>query len=398
MKKQLLTRMLISFSLVIVLLAGLSIVGLAQGGSRPPYSTPVPTSPPDGGSSDSAVSVSANCAAVYGQAVNWGFDNQGGVGLHLMNGSWQTSQVTSDDGYYHFGNLGAGIGKLKVDADNLALTPMINDAVVRLTCDFHTQANIGLYSGSERPQPPVQIRFSRVPESVSAGDSTVLMLKVKNTLPTPISQVIITNLFPEGLTIKTVNASVGKVETLNGNMLTVILGSLPSGAEESIAITLHVADNLTPNTELRDTATLFYAESVADQTHFTLKVNGAEDTAETASISALPLAAAAATYTIQEGDVLYKLASEYNVSVETLMATNNITNNQPLQAGQQLIIPTEETTALAQVNIANITEKTTPTMLPVTGVGISFSAAGILLVVIAALVGKGVHSAKNHPR
>jgi len=400
MKKQLLTRILINFGLMALLLAGLSTVGLAQGGTRPPYSTPTPPPSGDGGtggaSSDSAAaSVSGNCAALYGEAINWGFGSQGGVGVRLVNGSWQANQMSSDDGRYHFGNLGIGVGKLSVNADNLSLTPMINNAAVRLSCDFYTLANIGLYSGNERPETPAQIHFSSAPESVAPGSTTVLMLKINNTLPTPISQVIVTDLFPEGVTVETVNASAGEAEVLNDNMLTVVIGSIPSGAEESISITLHIADNLSSDTELRNTATLFYAESAADQDHLILMVKEAEVAApvmqETISTSAPLSAASFITYTIQEGDILYELAPEYGVSAESIMAANSITNPRALQIGQQIIIPAGEDASLQLADAAAPTEVSVPTTLPVTGVGVSLTFFGLAFIVIV-LVGQGVRS------
>ncbi|HEX3032331.1 MAG TPA: LysM peptidoglycan-binding domain-containing protein [Bacillota bacterium] len=68
----------------------------------------------------------------------------------------------------------------------------------------------------------------------------------------------------------------------------------------------------------------------------------------------VPLAPAAQTpfspredtfvYTVKSGDTLYKLAQEYNTTVETLVQLNNITDPDNLAIGQQLQIPVSGTT------------------------------------------------------
>ncbi len=46
-----------------------------------------------------------------------------------------------------------------------------------------------------------------------------------------------------------------------------------------------------------------------------------------------------ATYTVQEGDSLLAIAQQFGVTVEALMAANNITNADLLRVGDELIIP-----------------------------------------------------------
>ena len=46
-----------------------------------------------------------------------------------------------------------------------------------------------------------------------------------------------------------------------------------------------------------------------------------------------------ATYTVQEGDSLLAIAQQFGVTVEELMAANNITNADLLRVGDELIIP-----------------------------------------------------------
>lgn len=49
------------------------------------------------------------------------------------------------------------------------------------------------------------------------------------------------------------------------------------------------------------------------------------------------------TYTVKKGDTLYKIASLYNVTVDDIKKTNNLTSN-TLSIGQKLIIPSSSPT------------------------------------------------------
>jgi uncharacterized repeat protein (TIGR01451 family) len=312
----------------------------------------------------------------------------------LADGGWQLSQVTADDGYYNFGGLGTGVGILTVESGTPSLIPMINNAAVRLTCNFHTQANIGLYSGEERPEMPAQIFLSAAPDIVQGGQTTHLTIKVQNGLPTPISQVIVTDLFPDGLTIETVDTSNGEQEILANKMLTVKFDSIASGAEENILITLRVADDLSPGTGLQNTATLFYTESAADQKSLTITVAPAESSPSPEQPETLPTASLV-VHTVQEGDILYELAPKYGTTFEAIVAQNNITDPRRLQVGQQLVIPAGEG-VVAAATPSPADEGPVPETLPVTGLGISLSFAGLLLGLIA-LLSRGIRAIKNRP-
>lgn len=55
-----------------------------------------------------------------------------------------------------------------------------------------------------------------------------------------------------------------------------------------------------------------------------------------------PVGPAGGTYTVQAGDTLYDIAQRFGVSVEELMAANEITDPTSLSVGQELVIPAEE--------------------------------------------------------
>jgi len=285
-------KILIGFSLVVSLLMALAPGLSAQGPMEPTRVRP--TVDPGGGggggggggnqqasirtSDDSAANT--NCAALYGQAIHWGVGDLGNVNLSLHDGGWGMEQMTSGDGRYNFGALGVGSGILTVNSGQSELKPMVDHAAIRLSCDFAIQANIGVYGGDQRPTPPGQLSMKASAKTVSPGQIMTIILTVKNTLPNPISQVIVTDLFPKGLTVEDVKTSRGQVELLNGELLTVIVGSVPQDGQEEITIWVSVDDDLVDGMMLSNTATLFYAESAADQASLTLNIGRSETIAE----------------------------------------------------------------------------------------------------------------------
>ena len=283
-------KMIIGFS---ALLLWLLLLAPGLSAQEPEPTRVRPTVDPLGATAgDSTASVddgrgsSDNCAAVYGAALHWGVGGQGGVGLRLGGGGWQVEQATSDDGRYHFGGLGVGLGILQVEPGFPGLHPMIDQAAVRLSCDFATQAVIGLYSGAERPTPPGRISMQTSTQTIAPGDGVEFILTVTNTLPNPISQVVVTDLFPEGLTIKSVNASAGTVELVDGKMLAVMIGDIPEGGTATISVFTRLTEQAGEGAQLVNTATLFYAESAADQASTTIEVSSPVASAQTATDAA----------------------------------------------------------------------------------------------------------------
>jgi LysM repeat protein len=55
-----------------------------------------------------------------------------------------------------------------------------------------------------------------------------------------------------------------------------------------------------------------------------------------------PARPAGGTYTVKEGDTLYDIAQHFGVSVDDLMAANEITDPGSLSVGQKLVIPGQE--------------------------------------------------------
>ena len=232
------------------------------------------------------------CGAVIGQLINWGYRAEPGIAAVLSTGSWQVSDISSTEGNYSFGGLGVGVARLNVSlAPGASLQPAIRDAAVHLTCDYPTYANIALFSGSGI-EPPVALQMSASTDIVSWDDDTRITLTVQNNLPTDISNVIVTNVMPPGLTALAVSTS-ANVPAENarivdggddGQLAVAYLDKMASGTEEKVVITVRAIED-TPHTQMRNTATLFYRESVAVQDSLDLTVRRGGVMASSAALS-----------------------------------------------------------------------------------------------------------------
>jgi LPXTG-motif cell wall-anchored protein len=85
------------------------------------------------------------------------------------------------------------------------------------------------------------------------------------------------------------------VEVLNGRMVTVAVGDVPQGGTETIQIVAQADPALADGTRLKNTASLLYAESVADQAAVTLVVGRGQAGVANPSTAQTPPAAAGKT-------------------------------------------------------------------------------------------------------
>lgn len=243
-----------------------------------------------GGNGDGAAGVT--CGSVTGEVINWGFGNQGNVITELKTGSWQVSAVSTGDGNYSFGGLGLGIARLHLPLAPLQagnLTPHIQDASVYLTCDFPTIANIALYNDSPI-EPPATIEMS-APDRFSFGRDIPIRLTVQNDLSDEITNVIVTDLIPQGIVALDVKAAASPENVRiidggdDGQLVVVYLDTLVAGDTANIIITVTPTENAPLNAQITNTATLFYRESAADQASIEFTVgSGGVDVAPAATL------------------------------------------------------------------------------------------------------------------
>jgi hypothetical protein len=211
------------------------------------------------------------CASLTGQVTTWGQGPQGEIEVELKTGSWRAATSSASDGNYGLGGLGIGIAKLHVPvAPGQTTQPLIQNAGVYLNCNYPTVANIA-FSGSADIDPPATIEMSAPSQVVVPDSNFEVTLTVKNGLPTEISNVIVTNLMPTGFKALKVTSSVDPKDARivdggpDGQLVVLNLDKLAKGAKATIELTVNADVDLLSGTKIRNTATLFYRESAADQ-------------------------------------------------------------------------------------------------------------------------------------
>jgi uncharacterized repeat protein (TIGR01451 family) len=108
-------------------------------------------------------------------------------------------------------------------------------------------------------------------EELAVGDKVDLAITIKNTLPNDITNVIITDRLPTGLTPLDFTSS-RRPTSLNivdggedGQMAVAYFAALPKNAKVTLRLVAQANEKLSGSGQIRNAATLFYRESVADQ-------------------------------------------------------------------------------------------------------------------------------------
>ena len=280
----------LTLALIAMIVGGALLATPAQ--AAPPAQDPRPPFIPPGGDNGSGDSPGSSggsrddtpaaitCGSLSGEVLNWGFRPEPGILTQLASGSWEMSENTNSDGRYSFGSLGVGVASLNIPrAPGEVLRAWTSDAAVYLTCDYPTIANLALYSG-DTIEPPATIKMSAESQVISWNRETEITLTVENTLPTAISNVIVTNLMPPGLkAVEVIAPSDDLQENMqivdggdDGQLVVAYLDTVPAQDEMSVVVVVTAIED-TPFVNPINTATLFYRESVADQTSLDLVIS-----------------------------------------------------------------------------------------------------------------------------
>ena len=213
---------------------------------------------------------------MQGVVLNWGYRNEPDVTVRLSDYGYEASQVTSTEGRYDFRGLGAGYAVLQPllsDSQRQQLNVYTNEVAVRLRCEAQPVANLGLYSGNVPPHPPASLTVAADPTTARPGDEVRFHFVVRNGLPTGISKVMVTDLFPAPLSIVEAQVGRGAAEVLDGRMLALDVGAMSSGEEVTATVTVKIDETALPGQEAVNRTSLLYAESMADQVVTNLMVS-----------------------------------------------------------------------------------------------------------------------------
>jgi len=234
--------------------------------SVPPRPTPLPPEPPsrptpslDEGDSPTAA------FRLHGQVWKWEQEPVGQIAVRLQGQDWSVQTTTDMAGQYAFDGLGQGIALL-----NLVLSegflPLTTDVAVRLGYVSDLTVNLGFYAAGETPAPSPAPVLTADRATTSPGETVVYRIhaRYEADASSALSNVLLTDLLPEGMTVISVETSRGSVETWS-NLVTVDVGEFVPGEEVTVTLTARVADDLADGMTLTNRATLISNERPATQ-------------------------------------------------------------------------------------------------------------------------------------
>jgi len=364
----------------------------------------------NGGAGGAGGALGDRCGVLSGEVINWGVGGMSGVAVELSTGSWQQFATSASEGNYSLGGLGVGVAVLRVITPpelGGQLQPLIQDAGVYLNCDYPVVANIALVNGP-RIDPPAFIEISG-PAQIVPGDNIPLRVTIKNGLPTEISNVIVTDLMPEGLEAVEVTAGSTGPENLqiidagvDGQLVVAFLDRLSSGQETNLFITVTVDEAVQPGAQIRNAVTLFYRESAADQDWLDFVVAPEGVSLPSLEAAQATPAAAPGVEAAEESDAMPAALAEATPAAGQEDGTGFVPPGQMPRSGGDLL-PTEASPAgesgelinfvLPEKSAEPVNEVSAPHPLPVIDKRDGLALAGLpklSLVPIALLIGLGL--------
>ena len=218
--------------------------------------------------------VDSNCAGIAGAVMNWGYQNEPGVTLAMNGDTYYLSQISTSDGEYGFRGLGQGYAVLSpaLTGAQAELHIYTDKVAVPLQCERPVVLNLGVYSGETGPRPPAYLSVTAKDTKANPGDTVQFDVVARNELPTAISHVVITDLFPTPLKITAAKATRGETAIADKRMLSVYVGDMESGETVTATVRAQIDRWTLRGEKLENRITLMYAESMADQVVSTVTV------------------------------------------------------------------------------------------------------------------------------
>jgi len=217
----------------------------------------------------------------------------------------------------------------------------------------------------------------------------------------PISHVLVTDYLPDGLKVTDVVATRGSVEVLNERMVTVAVGELPQGGEETVQIAAQADPALANGTRLNNTASLLYAESVADQAAVALVVGRGESAPGAQAATAIPSATQAPLSTATNTPT-FSPSPTQTPAAAVAVATPTTVPPSPSPTSTPVPPPTatsapSPTQALTPAANQSPTPAPTSSLLPTTGQGAPAVPVWLVVIFVIALLALGAYNLRRRP-
>ena len=272
-------RVVFSIAAVVSLLAfaGLcwNAAPVAAGPSAQVTLTPRPqlTPPPDASDAGDAASA-PRPPRLHGAILDWGRGNMpAGVKVTLRGDGWEIQVETDESGEYRFQDIGNEVAFLSADVpdDREDLSPLTTDLPVRIQVDHELIVNLAFYAQDVTPEPLIDIKMSSAADEAAPDGNVSFTISVSNQWDQGISQLIVADYLPEGLTYVNATTSQGKVVQDRG-LVWVSLGTLPPESSATVTILAKVDPDVKHGATITNRAVAYHSENVAVQAESQLQV------------------------------------------------------------------------------------------------------------------------------
>lgn len=208
---------------------------------------------------------------LQGMVINWAYRNEAGFPVRLTGGGWQLEENTDSNAMFSYTGLGEGIGILNpVLAEGADAHPLTVDLAIPVAGPADRMVNLGLYGGDQVPTGlPMSIGIQSSSAQVTPGEKVQFVVNVKNNMPHTVHQVMVTDLYPDGLVPQGIATSAGSA-WLGGQFAAAAIGELQQGQTAVVTMTAQLAPDISQDHALTNRASLIYNESVALQDSITI--------------------------------------------------------------------------------------------------------------------------------
>jgi len=204
---------------------------------------------------------------LHGTVFDWGRGPMpAGVELVLTGDGWQAPAVTDVFGQYAFRNFGDEIAFLNafIPPEREDLFLLTSDLPVWIRSDSELVVNIALYPKGVTPDPALHVKISASAAEVSQDENVSYTITVLNSSNQDVSQVVIADLMPEGLSLVEALTSQGTAIQDRG-LVWAKIGDLAAGETAMVTIVARVGASVKPGTTILNKTSVYSRESVAVQ-------------------------------------------------------------------------------------------------------------------------------------
>jgi uncharacterized repeat protein (TIGR01451 family) len=195
-----------------------------------------------------------------------------GVPVRFTGEGFELATLTDVNGYYQFEQVGQDVGFLNVAGDGTGWKGSVKDVALSPRPGLSLRVNFSASQASPVKGPKL-VSVSVQPALIGAGQTATVTVKATNTTGYKLSNVWLTHLLPDGLTIAGMITDRGDAVS-HAQMAMANVGDLAPGASVTFSVVANAPNDGAPSGSLPIVASMISSEGVAVQASATLKSTG----------------------------------------------------------------------------------------------------------------------------